>query len=390
MITSDVVIVGGGIIGASIAFHLAGRGVDVVVCDAGAASSGATVHSAAQVRMHHSDIFDARLAAMSHHAFESWADVVGGECGFRRAGFAFLAAADRRDTVAEAAHVLNGFNVETVVMAPDAYVAEHPGLLMDGVGIVAYEPRSGYADPVLATRTLLARAADHGARVLRDCTVVDLIRHGDRLVGLHTSDEACTAAQVVVAAGAHSKALCATAGIDIPTRTKRIGFGVTERFPPDTTVAPNVVIDDTIGMYFRPHADGRVLFGVPLDEWDTKPADPGHRDDHRPDRELVATAQRRASTRFPAMAGLRISSARSALEAYTPDRHALIGVVAGFTGAYVATGFSGGGFKVAPAVGAAVADELVSGSPRAELEPYRLDRFQRGAAITPTFTYDHM
>jgi sarcosine oxidase subunit beta len=388
VITADVAVVGGGITGASIAFHLAARGLRVVVCDsqAGAGPGGATRYSAAQVRIHHSDPFDARLAASSLPVFESWADAVGGDCGYRRTGFAFLARANHRATVAAVAGLVAGLGVETTLATPEEYAAEHPGLALDGVGVVAYEPRGGYADPIRATHSLLARARDHGARVLAGQPVTALRRRGGRLTGLCTASADISAGCVVVAAGVRSRELLAGAGILLPTRTKHIGFALAEG-PALAGGGPlNVTIDDTIGMYFRPHEAGRVLFGVPLDQWDLAPSEPLS----GPGADRVSLARHRLARRLPGLAGASVCATASALDAYTPDSHAIIGGVPGLDGAYVATGFSGGGFKVAPAVGRAVADELASGRPRPELEPYRLERFRMGQRILPAYDYQHL
>jgi glycine/D-amino acid oxidase-like deaminating enzyme len=131
-----------------------------------------------------------------------------------------------------------------------------------------------------------------------------------------------------------------------------------------------MVIDDVLGAYFRPMSPVEVLFGV------------------RPG-ESATEAAARIGDRMPAMRTARVAMGATAREAYTPDRHALIGR-AGPDGLYLATGFSGGGFKVAPAVGAAVATEVCTGRTAAELRPYRPDRFERREPIRPVFAYRNM
>lgn len=379
---ADVVVVGGGVVGASIAYHLARRGMRVLICDGGGLP-GATTASAAQVRIHHSDPFDARLAATGLATYESWADVIGGDCGFRRTGFAFLTAARYRDSAGKVAVMLAQFGVEAQLIAPDDYARAHPALVMDGVGVVAYEPRGGYADPVLTTRTLLARAVDHGARRATDGRVLALLRQGERIAGVRLRDGTYSAGHVVLAAGVHTRELCAAMDLTVPVRTKRIGFALADA-PAGGHPVPHVTIDDTLGVYFRPHGRGKVWFGVPMDEWDlaaaTRPPAPAAA--------LVERVRDRLTARIPSIRGARLCGGGSALEAYTPDGHAIIGDAV--PGGYLATGFSGGGFKLAPAVGEAVADELVSGRPRPELEPYRLDRFANQTPIHPRYQYANL
>ncbi|MER7004842.1 FAD-dependent oxidoreductase [Dactylosporangium sp. NPDC000555] len=386
MTASDVTVVGGGVIGASIAYHLARRGVDVTLFDAADRTAGATVHSAGQIRMHHSDLFDCRLAALSLPTYERWAQRIGGHCGFAAVGFAFLADADRRAEVATIVAALTGLGIEATAMSPQRYRTLAPEVSLDGVGTVAVEPRSGYAHPARTTEALLVAAGRLGARVVRSTAVTTLRRHGATVTGVRTAAGIHHSPRVVVAAGVHSAALCATAGPQLRLRTRRVGWAIAVAAPP-----AHVIIDDTLGVYFRPHGTDRVLFGVPLDDWDPPaPHDPARPDTAAPQRDRIDRAQRTVAQRLPALREAPIASAAAAIEAYSPDNHPLIGPLPDLAGAYVCTGFSGGGFKVAPAVGEAVADEIDAGHPREELQPYRPDRFERGAAIAPAVAYRHM
>lgn len=374
-----MLVVGGGVVGASIAFHLARRGAAVTVLEAGDRPRGATARSAAQVRMHHSDRHDALLAARSLPTFERWAEEVGGDCGFRQVGFAFLAGADRRAAVTTMAATVRGYGVATEVLGLEQYAADQPELSLDGVGVVAYEARGGFADPRRTTGSLLAAAVRHGARVVHGTTALSLSLAGDRVTGVHTATGRHSAGQVVVASGTRSAPLCRSAGARLPVRARRIGYAVTG----GPAAVPHVLIDDTIAMYARPVPAGGVWFGVPLDQPDPA-AQPAA---GRPEPASVAAARHRLTRRIPALAGVPVVRAAAALEAYTEDRHALIGPAGEPASLYLCTAFSGGGFKVAPAVGGAVAEELVTGEPRPELEPYRPDRFGRGAPIRPDVDY---
>ncbi|HCA84236.1 MAG TPA: hypothetical protein DEQ61_01215, partial [Streptomyces sp.] len=162
--TADVAVIGDGVAGASVAYHLAAAGADVALLSRGGGfECSATRHSAGQVRMHHSDPHDARLAALSMETFEHWAEIVGGDCGFRRTGFAFLVGEEEAATLSRTVAELAALGVETARLTPGELAARQPALALDGVRAVAYEPRSGYADPVRTAAALTDRACALGA-----------------------------------------------------------------------------------------------------------------------------------------------------------------------------------------------------------------------------------
>ncbi|MGP8303036.1 NAD(P)/FAD-dependent oxidoreductase [Streptomyces inhibens] len=384
--TADVAVIGDGVIGASIAYHLAAAGAEVaLLARSGGFRPSATRQSAGQIRMHHSDPHDARLAALGLETFERWAEIIGGDCGFRRTGFAFLVDEEHSGVLARTVSELKGLGVETTVLAPDELADEQPALNLDGVAAVAYEPRSGYADPVRTAMALTERACDHGAEVLTGSGGAQLHRTGDRFTGVVLDGGVVNAEHIVVAAGVGSAALCAAASVGLGAaddtgapgalvHSKEVGWAVAKTSTIPGAASLCMVIDDIAGTYFRPDGSGQVLFRVPLNGSEA-PAD----DTRIPLRSAeVAAARALAAPRLRGLATAEVTTAARAAEAYTSDGRALIGPLARHPGLYLATGFNGGGFKAAPAVGRAVAAELLSGVVRPELDPYRPDRFTAG------------
>ncbi|GGU44389.1 oxidoreductase [Streptomyces albospinus] len=396
--TADVAVIGDGAIGASIAYHLAAAGAKVaLLARSGGFRSSATRRSAGQVRMHHSDPHDARLAALGLETFEHWAEIIGGDCGFRRAGFAFLVDEDHAGVLARTVAELKGLGVETTVLTPDELADEQPALDLDGVAAVAYEPRSGYADPVRTAMALTEQARARGAEVLTGPGGVRLHRTGDRFAGAVLNGDLVSAEHIVVAAGVGSAALCAAAGVGLGTadgtgapralvHSKQVGWAVANTSTIPCAASLCMVIDDIAGTYFRPDGSGQVLFRVPLDGSQA----PG--DDTRIPRRSaeVAAARALAAPRLRGLTAAEVTTAARAAEAYTSDGRALIGPLAPHPGLYLATGFNGGGFKAAPAVGRAVAAELLSGVVRPELDPYRPDRFAAGEPVPIIQRYRNM
>jgi len=373
----DVAVIGGGVVGAGIAHHLAAGGASVALVEQeGPVGRSATWNSAGQVRLHHSDPADARLAALSFDTFENWADAIGGDIGFRRTGFAFLVGEQHTGLLDDNVKLLTRFGVDTTVLSPTEFTAAHPGLDLRGVAAVAYEPRSGYADPARTARTLTDRARDHGAVVLKGAGGGSLRHSGGRVVGVTVGSTVVSAGDVVLAAGAWSADVLARSGLpsDLPLRTRRVGLITADGTGLPARPTLPMVIDDLTGTYFRPHLDDLVLFGVPLDSWDPELDDANR----PPEPEREAAARTLIDRRLPGLAKAVRRTGIAAADGYTPDRRALIGRTAQVPGLYLAAGFNGGGFKVAPSVGAAVAAELSGAGTRPELDPYRPDRFAAG------------
>jgi len=413
--TADVAVVGDGVIGASIACHLAAAGVDVAWFRHGLPDRSATRNSAAQVRVHQSDPHDARMTAASLETFERWPEAVGGNCGFQRTGFAFLVGEEYTSVVSRTVAEVASLGVETSVLCPADLAALYPVLDLAGVGVAAYEPRGGFADPVRTTEALADRALSLGAVAVPAPSGARLCRDGDRVTGAAADGETVSAGEVVVAAGVGSGPLCANAGIrldagspgedgsrgedgspgedgsrgddcrpGLPVTARRVAWAVA-----DVSGLPGadrlcMVIDDISGTYFRPAGEGRLLFRIPLDGV----ADAGAPSDGSAS---LAEAHDRLERRLPGAALAPICATAVAQEAYTRDGRALIGRSSRYPGLYLATGFSGGGFKMAPAVGRFVATDLTAGATTpTELAPYRPDRFTVGSPTPVVKRYRHM
>lgn len=385
--TADVVVLGAGVVGASVACHLARAGSTVVLVERdGRAGESATHNSAGQVRLHHSDPADALLSTLSLRYFESWSQTIGGDVGFRRTGFAFLVGERHVDLLARNVKGLTELGVTTSLLTPDQFGAEHPTLDLDGVAALAYEPRSGYADPVRANEALLSAARRRGAMMVTSPRGARLRRSGGRVVGVETGAETILCGEVVLAAGAWSAQLVPE--LRLPLRTKRISLCVAAGAGLTGGRGLPMVIDDVLGGYFRPDGADRVLFGVPLGQWDVEPGAASA----PPEPEPVAAARALIARRLPGLARAAQVSVAAAADGYTPDGRALIGRTEKLGQLYVCTGFNGGGLKVAPAVGEAVAAELTGRVRRAELEPYRPDRFadDQEPPIARPVRYAHM
>jgi sarcosine oxidase, subunit beta len=378
----EAIVVGAGVVGASAAFHLAERGVETLVLDRDPPASGSTARSGALVRAHYPTALEADLAWESlAEYFEHWGERVGGGCGFTRTGFAYLVGEENTAALRYNVALQRGVGIETEIVSPDELSGLDPSLRTEGVALAAFEPRGGYADPAATAIGFLRAAERLGARFDRR-RVTALLERGGRVRGARTDGGPVEADIVLLASGAWSVPLAGSVGLSLPIRPARVGVALFER--PYGLSTHLTVIDTTEGFYARPAAENATLVGSRDSlEWLESPDEPTP----PPSPSFVRDASRRLGRRFPALAGARYRSGRSGVLDMTPDGRPILGPE-GPEGLYLAVGWSGTGFKKAPAVGAEVARWVSDGAPkRRDLASYNLARFERGALILGEHEY---
>ena len=379
---AEVIVVGAGVVGASVAFHLAERGVGTLVIDRAGPAAGSTARSGALIRAHYPTSLEADLARESlTDYFEPWDERVGGGCGFTRTGFAYLVADENVEALKHNIAMQQSVGVDTELVSPEQLHDIEPALRTDGLALAAYEPRGGYADPAATAVGFLRAAQALGARFERRKATQLLVR-GDRVQGVGTEDGPLEAGAVVLAAGAWSVPLAGSVGLDLPIRPARVYVALFER--PYELPTHLTIIDTTESFYARPAAERATLVGSRDSlEWLDDPDAPTP----EPDGAFVSEASRKLATRLPILTDAPYRSGRSGILDMTPDGRPVLGPAAP-EGLYLATGWSGTGFKKAPAVGAEVARWISDGKPeRPQLEDYRLSRFEEGLLIRGEHEY---
>jgi sarcosine oxidase, subunit beta len=382
--SADVIVVGAGVVGAATAFALSLLGVgDVLVLDRATAGSGMSCRSSALVRMHYTFAPEVELALRSDAMFRAWPDLTGRPACVRRTGFARIVAPGEQEALRANVAMQRelGASAELIDAAGLAELA--PGLRTDDIECAAWEPEGGYGDGAVVAGDLLAAARERGVRYRPHTPVASLLRRGDRVTGVAAGGDREHADTVVLAAGVWSAALAAGAGICLPIETELHRVAVLAH--PRWEGAPFACIDSVTQTYFRPEAGGaRTLVGCFTGP---RGADP---DGVPPSAaaDEVAPLALAASHRIPALADAGIAGGVAGVYDMTPDARPLLGRLPGLDGLVVAAGFSGMGFKTAPAVGEAVAGLIAGPVPGSvDVTPFRPGRFAEGAPITAPNPY---
>jgi sarcosine oxidase subunit beta len=382
--TADVVIIGGGVIGTSIAFALASAGVKrVILLEKNALASGASGRSSALVRMHYTNIEDARLAWASYPVFRDWAERMGGPPVFRRTGVVAIVGPEDVSALRANVDMLRGIGVDTVAVTPAELKTLQPFVSVDDVGAAAYEPASGYASPADVVEGFRRQAQARGAQIRQWTPVTRILKRESRVTGVETPAGRIDAGAVVVAAGAWAPRLCKEIGLPLAARPKALDTMLVTR-PPEMATPHMVVLDHVQGTYFRPESDVLTIAGVPCQVWDV---DPDTMPTGLPATAPIEGAQL-LTQRFPAMERAELARGYRAFDCYSIDRHAILGAARGIDGLYLATAFSGSGFKIAPAVGTCMAELIIEGHARSvDIDAFRPERFAEGKLIAGPHLY---
>ncbi len=382
--TTDVLIIGAGVIGASTAFHLTRLGAgSVTVIDRGTAGSGMSSRSSALVRMHYTFPPEVDLAVRSDAMFDAWTELTGRPPCVRRTGFVRLVPKEEADLLRAnvAMQRQRGARAEVVDGAELAMLAA--GMRTDDVECAAWEPHGGYGDGSIVAGDLLAAARDAGAAYRPNTRVRSLATDGERVIGVQTEDTVIHAGTVVLAVGVWSPPLLAAAGIDLPIETELHHVAVVAH--PAGAGAGVACIDSMTQTYFRPEAAGeRTLIG---NFTGPRGVDPDLISTAAPGGELAELVGS-AVKRVPSLADAGITGGVTGVYDMTPDARPMLGPVQDRQGLILAAGFSGMGFKISPAVGEALAELIVAGSAtRVDLAAFRPGRFADGQPIQPEFGY---
>ena len=369
--SASVVIVGGGIIGASAAFHLAEAGVDgVVLVERDQLGSGSTGRAAGGVRAQFSDALNVRIATRSLAAFADFGRRPGWEIDFKRVGYLFVLARDQDCAAFErGAAVQRELGAPIRMIAPDEVNRRCPLVAVDDVLAGAFAPDAGHATPEAAVQGYASAARRLGARIETRCEALAVGRRAGAISELITDRGAIATDSVICAAGAWSAEVAAMAGVELPVTPVRRQVLFTAPIPGLPDELP-MTIDFATSFYFHREGPG-LLLGM-SHERDPVTFSLETSDEWVPT--LLAVAERRA----PAVAAAGIKGGWAGLYEMSPDHNAMIGESSSVPGFFYATGFSGHGFLQGPAVGEILRDLYLRRDPFVDVSPLSAERFAAG------------
>ncbi|MDQ7801145.1 MAG: FAD-binding oxidoreductase [Armatimonadota bacterium] len=376
---ADVVVVGGGCVGASAAFHLAQLGAGrVVLVERGQVGGGPTGRTVGIVRLHYSHEPLVELARRSLERFVRFHELTGRSADFTRTGFLLLAPASELEGLAANVALQRRLGVRAEVLTPEEVARLDPRLSLEGVAGAAYEPDAGYADGYATAAGFAAAARELGVEVWEGVAAEEVQAAGGRVTGVQTSRGPVACSRVLVAAGVWTAGLLRPLGVDFPVVASR--EQVVQLAPPAQFGRLEVVLEDlSLGFYARPETGGTVLAGV-LEEEPEEVVDPD-RYNAGVDWAFVERVGSLWSKRYPSAAQAEFRGGYASIYDVTPDWQPVLGPVDGTDGLFVAAGFSGHGFKLSPALGEELARWVCGQSLSVDLRMFSLRRFSEGALL---------
>jgi sarcosine oxidase subunit beta len=364
---AEVVVVGGGAVGTSIAFHLAEEGVDVCLLERDALSSGSTSRAAGGVRTQFSDPLNIAIGLRGVEAFSRFAERPGGEIDFKQVGYLFLL--DREEDVElfeRSVALQNELGVPSRVVTPADAAELSPLAGLDGVLAGTYCPLDGHASPEAVAQGYAAGARAHGATIVTGCAARAVEVEDGEVAGVSTTLGTIETSVVACAAGVWSPELARTAGVDLSVEPV-FREVVTTAPAPDLPDRIPLTVDFTTGFYFHREGPGLLIGMADRDQ------PPGFDAPTDPDwlEHVIEVAARRA----PAFLDMGVAHGWKGYYEISPDHNGLVGEAHEVSRFLYATGFSGHGFMQAPAVGEIVRDLVLGRDPFVDVTPLSAERF---------------
>ena len=384
--TYDAIVIGAGVMGASLAFHFAERGLKVAILERKVTASGATGHSSGLVRMHYDLAAESHLTFASYNKyFNVWKDRVGGECGFQQTGFLQIAKREHEDKLRGNVENQRKIGINTSVISVDEVRKLFPDLVTEYFDYAAYEPDSGYADATLTTNSFLDSAKRNDATLIQNCEVTAIHTSGGKVTGVSTTKGDFSSPIVVNAAGPWAKHVAALAGIEVPLVTWTHDVAFLHR-PPTLGKIP-AVIDDVINCYFRPEGSALILAAG---EDESLRGEAPDAEDQTPTPTFLDKLIDQMVQRIPKIEESGLHSVHVGRDGITPDQRAIYSGT-DLSGFYLACGLSGTGFKTSPAAGASMVELILDGAPKTvDITPFRFSRFADGNLLEGEYGYGNI
>ena len=381
--TADYIIIGGGIIGCSIAYNLANQGAkNVVILEKGEICSGGTSKSCAISRSHYSIEANVHHAVESVKIFENFDQIIGGDPGFTCTGQIVLGPEKHRPLMESVFSTQNKYGSETQILTPAEAWKLHPLLQFEDVDVIGFESRSGYCDPYLTTSAYAQRAKDLGVTIFTDTPVNGIRINGSNKI-IETPQFDFETPVLILAAGPWTHSLGKMIEVEFPYEIRKhkvLTLKIDQPYEKDWPIVKDLLTPEKI--YFRPDSGGVVLVGTG-DQGDAVTYIDEMTDEV--ETEHIERIGKRMANRMPDFADAKLVRSWTGPYDIPPDWNPIIGPVPDLEGLHVAVGFSGHGFKLAPTVGESLAQQILGNEPRVPIEMYDMTRFETGKTLNGAY-----
>jgi sarcosine oxidase, subunit beta len=372
--TADIVIIGAGAIGCSIAYHLGLRGAkNVVVLEQEFVGSGTTSKAAGGIRVQFPTAVEITFSMQSLEFFKRFHEEMGVNPHLRQVGYLFLLGSERDvEQYTQQIALQSQYGLDVRLLTPQDAKAIVPQLHVDDLLAAVYSPRDGYADPHTVVQGYVTKAREYGVKILEQTEVTGIRLEGDRVVGVETSSGGIDTRLVVNAAGPWALRVAQMVGTTVPVYPRRRHIFVTEPFSDFVNPSP-LVIDRTSGFYCR--TEGHSILMSPGDAQEVQ----GYK--VTIDWSMAEETARKAVQRIPLLERAGIMSGWAGLRPLTPDEHAIIDYLPGLEGFLCAVGFCGHGFQHSPAAGRVVTEMILDGKPSLDISALSFARFEEATPL---------
>ena len=382
--TADIVILGAGVMGASIAFHLAKRKAGhIVVIDKDHVGRGGSGRSSALVRMHYSYPPEVQLALISLHMFQNWQEVVGAPGDFRKTGFVRIVHPNEIARLNRNVEMQRRLGAKVDLIGKDQLHELEPDWNVDDVDLAAYEPDSGHGDGAAVAGDFLNSAREMGATYLSRTQATAFSIAAGTVRGIITEQGTISAPTVIAATGPWTRPLFQQPGCDLPIECEYHQVAIL-RNAPGMKGGGSACIDSVTATYFRSDAHDKFLVG---DFYGKRPVDPDNFPQRASDESLEEIIER-ACRRVPSLASAEVMRGVTGVYDMTPDSRPLLGEIPEIGGLYVCAGFSGMGLKISPAVGLVMSELVLDGKGKSvDIGAFRPNRFVENRPIKADYEY---
>ena len=372
----DAIVIGGGVMGASILYNLASKGLkNCVLLERDTLGSGSTGRSSGLIRMHYSTRVNAELSWKSFPYFLHFDELIGQQKPqFIKTGFIAIAGPDSKEGLMKNVSIQKEVGIDTEIIDLKQANEVAPGFNFNDDEVFAWEPQSGHGDPSGTAMAYAKQAEQLGAKIVLKSPAEQIELRKNKVFAVQTEKETYETEIAILATGPWSSQFLSKLDIELPLTATRHEVFLIKRQGNQLQNHPSGA-DMTNMTYFRPEGNDMTLVGNGNREHVANP----DQYNPKPSMDYLEDVWLRLSKRIPSITEGQYFTGYAGLYTSTPDTHPIVDKIDGFDGLYICTGFSGHGFKLAPAVGICMSELIIDGKVDfVDINPLKADRFSKG------------